>query len=139
MVKYLLASHGRFAEGTASFLKIMVGATDNIYTLSAFLDDRSVDAAVAQALQQVGTFDQLLVFCDIHGGSVAQEVFRQTHDDTRDIQVIAGYNLALVMELMMKGRPVTPDEIRAAVQASRSAIVYLNDVSKPKAEEDALF
>jgi len=138
MVKYLIASHGSFSEGTCSFLKIMAGAKSNVYTLSAFLDDRSIEDLVRNKLKEIGDFDQLLIFCDIHGGSVEQEIFRQTHDDSRNIQIIAGYNLPLIMELMTADCEVSEEQIRTAVKNSKDTIVYLNDI-KPVTEDDNLF
>ena len=126
MIKYLLASHGNFSEGTKSFLNIMVGDTSSVYTLSAFLDTDSVDVKVQKAMTEIGDFDELLVFCDIHGGSVAQEVYKQLNDDPR-VHIIAGYNIALVLDLMCRGEGVTRDDIRESIEGCKDAIVYLND------------
>ncbi len=137
MVKYLIASHGRFSEGTVSFLKIMTGEKENVYTLSAFLDDRSIQDLVKDKLKEIGEFDQLIVFCDIHGGSVAQEVFKQTASDDRNIQIIAGYNLALVMDLILKDSVLSKDDIRESIEGAKNAMVYLNDIKKT--HDDELF
>ena len=137
MVKYLIASHGRFSEGTVSFLKIMTGEKENVYTLSAFLDDRSIQDMVKDKLKEIGEFDQLIVFCDIYGGSVAQEVFKQTASDDRNIQIIAGYNLALVMDLILKDSVLSKDDIRESIEGAKNAMVYLNDIKKT--HDDELF
>ena len=136
MVKYLLASHGSFSEGTLSFLKIMMGVPENLYVMTAFLDDESVGKKVQDKLQEIGEFDQLIVFCDIHGGSVQQELFRQTQQDSRNIQLISGYNLPLVMDIMFKGRVLSDDEIRESIRESREAIVYLKDFCVDDTEDD---
>ena len=137
MVKYLIASHGRFSEGTVSFLKIMTGEKENVYTLSAFLDDRSIQDMVKDKLKEIGEFDQLIVFCDIYGGSVAQEVFKQTASDDRNLQIIAGYNLALVMDLILKDSVLSKDDIRESIEGAKNAMVYLNDIKKT--HDDELF
>ena len=137
-MKILLASHGTFSEGAQCFLKLMTGTETPVYTLSAFMDDRSIEQLVTEKLKEIGDFDQLLIFCDIHGGSVAQELFRQTHEDTRNIQIIAGYNLAIVMDLIFKNHIVTPEEIRHSIAEGSKAIVYLNDI-KADSEEESLF
>lgn len=137
MVKYLIASHGRFSEGTVSFLKIMTGEKENVYTLSAFLDDRSIQDMVKDKLKEIGEFDQLIVFCDIYGGSVAQEVFKQTASDDRNIQIIAGYNLALVMDLILKDSVLSKDDIRESIEGAKNAMVYLNDIKQT--HDDELF
>ena len=136
MVKYLLASHGSFSEGTLSFLKIMMGVPENLYVMTAFLDDESVEKKVQDKLQEIGEFDQLIVFCDIHGGSVQQELFRQTQQDSRNVQLISGYNLPLVMDIMFKGRVLSDDEIRESIRESREAIVYLKDFCVDDTEDD---
>ena len=137
MVKYLIASHGRFSEGTVSFLKIMTGEKENVYTLSAFLDDSSIQDLVKDRLKEIGEFDQLIVFCDIHGGSVAQEVYRQASEDNRNIQIIAGYNLALVMDLILKDTVLSESDIRESIEGARNAMVYLNDMKQ--SHDDELF
>ena len=136
MVKYLLASHGSFSEGTLSFLKIMMGVPENLYVMTAFLDDESVEKKVQDKLQEIGEFDQLIVFCDLHGGSVQQELFRQTQQDSRNVQLISGYNLPLVMDIMFKGRVLSDDEIRDSIRESREAIVYLKDFCVDDTEDD---
>lgn len=128
LTKYLLASHGEFSKGCESFLKIMADAKgENLYTLTAFLDDESVVELVTNKLIEIGEFDQLLVFCDIYGGSVQQEIFRQVALDPRNIQIIAGFNLGLLLDLYLKNQVCTCEEIRQAIQLSKSTIVYVND------------
>jgi mannose/fructose-specific phosphotransferase system component IIA len=91
---------------------------------------------VQDKLQEIGDFDQLIVFCDLHGGSVQQELFRQTQQDSRNIQLISGYNLPLVMDIMFKGRILSDDEIRESIRESREAIVYLKDFCVDDTEDD---
>lgn len=136
MVKFLLASHGTFCEGTLSFLKIMMGVPENLYVMSAFLDDEPVGKKVEETLHEIGEFDQLIIFCDIHGGSVQQELFRQTQTDGRNIQIISGYNLPLIMDIIIKNQVLSEDEIRQSIQESKEAIVYTKDFCIDDAEDD---
>lgn len=138
MVKYLLASHGRFAEGTKSFLDIMISQRDDVYTLAAFLDERSLDDLIDKKIEEIGEFDQLIVFCDLNGGSVAQKMYIYSNTDPRDIKVIAGYNIALVMDIIFKNKELSDEEIRASIDECKNHIVYLNDI-KVASKEDELF
>lgn len=137
MVKYLIASHGKFSEGTVSFLEIMAGKNEHIYTISAFLDERSIHDIVNSKLREIGEFEQLIVFCDIHGGSVAQEIYRQTSEDQRNIQIIAGYNLSLVLDLILKQTVLGKKDIQESIESAKSAMVYLNDIEQ--VHDDELF
>lgn len=139
MIKYLFASHGKYSEGTKSFLDIMSGSNPNIYTLTAFLDERSEKQLVKEAMKQIGDFDQLIIFCDIYGGSVAQEVFRQTAKDPRNIQIIAGYNLALVLDIILRNTVLSEKEILEIINTNRNSIVYVPRTVEASSTEDSLF
>lgn len=138
MVKYLLASHGKFAEGTKSFLDIMISQRDDVYTMGAFLDERDLDTLIDEKLKEIGEFEQLIVFCDLNGGSVAQKMFIVANSDPRDIKVIAGYNIALVMDIIFRNSVLTNDDIRQSIDECKNHIVYLNDI-KVASNEDDLF
>lgn len=138
MVKYLLASHGKYAEGTKSFLDIMISERDDLYTMGAFLDERSLDDLITEKMKEIGDFDQLIVFCDLNGGSVAQKMYIYANTDQRDIKVIAGYNIALVMDIIFKNKELSDDEIRESIDECKNHIVYLNDI-KVASKEDELF
>ena len=138
MVKYLLASHGKFAEGTKSFLDIMVSQRDDLYTMGAFMDERSLEDLIDEKMKEIGEFEQLIVFCDLNGGSVAQKMYILANSDPRDIKVIAGYNIALVMDIIFKNKALTDEEIRESIDECKNHIVYLNDI-KAALNEDELF
>lgn len=137
MIKYLIASHGCFASGTESFLSIMIGKNEKVFVLEAFLDEISIEDKVKQVFEEIGEFSQLIVFCDIHGGSVAQEIYRQSITLEKNIQIIAGYNIALVLEIITRDSEMNEQEIREAINNSKEAIVYVNDFSA--SEENDLF
>lgn len=136
MIKVLLASHGNFSEGTKSFLSLMIGQRENLFTLVAFLDTDSVQKKVQAVMQEIGDFDQLFIFCDIHGGSVEQELFRYTASDHRNIQIVSGYNLAVVMEILMRTEPLSQDEIACIVEDARNSLIYLNGTILDDANAD---
>ncbi|MDO4377822.1 MAG: hypothetical protein Q4C64_01555 [Erysipelotrichia bacterium] len=139
MVKYLFASHGKFAKGTESFLRIMVGGKENVYTINAFIDEKSIDVSVREKLAEIGDFDQLVIFCDIYGGSVCQEVFRQVASTEKNIQLIAGYNLALVMEIMLRDSVLTKEEILDVIEQSKESIKYVELKQQIIEDNDELF
>lgn len=121
MVKYLLASHGSFADGTYSFLKIMCGLTENVYTLNAFLDDQSLDDLVDKKLLEIGEYDQLIIFCDIHGGSVEQKILLKTAE-MKNVFIISGFNIPLVLEIISQNRILSEKELKAIIDQARCQI-----------------
>lgn len=136
MNKYLFASHGLFAEGTKSFLNVMCGNYANVYTLTAFLDEKSVEEVVKEKMKEIGDFDQLIIFCDLYGGSVAQEIYRQTVEDKRNIHIIAGYNLALVIDIIARDSLLSKEEIEVLIENNKQSTVYIDRVIDKTIEDD---
>ncbi len=126
MIKYLLASHMDFSVGTLNFLEFMIGERTSIYTLMAFKDNKSIEECVEDKLKELGDYEQLIIFCDIYGGSVQQELFRQTYGNKK-VKIIAGYNLAIVMEIIMKDQIMNDIDIKASIEQAKSSLVYIND------------
>lgn len=136
MVKYLLASHGRFASGTKNFLSIMGGDSERIVALDAFLDERSLEEKIEEAFSKIGDFEQCFIFTDIHGGSVEQEIFRKFIRNERNIKMISGYNLSLILEIVLADRILSDNEIEKIIQQSKETIIFLNKMQDPNQEED---
>lgn len=136
MNKYLFASHGLFASGTESFLNIMCGKHSGIYTLTAFLDEKSIGHLVREKIKEIGDFEQLIIFCDLYGGSVAQEVYKQTVNDSRNIHIIAGYNLALVIDILARDSILSKKEIEEIINQNKQATVYIDRNIDTTVDED---
>lgn len=137
-VKYLFASHGTFAEGTASFLRIMMGSNEHIYSICCYLDDRSAELLIKTKLKEIGDFDQLIVFCDMHGSSVEQSVFRLLYADPR-IFIISGYNIPLALNIIAQGRILSKTEIQTMIQEAQSGMMLLEAQTIPVPEDEGLF
>lgn len=137
-VKYLFASHGTFADGTVSFLSIMMGKNENIYSICCYLDDRSAELQIETEMKAIGDFDQLIVFCDMHGSSVEQSVFRLLHDDPR-ILIISGYNIPLVLNIIAQEKVLSKVEIRDMIQEAQSGMMLLEAPKIPSPEEEGIF
>lgn len=137
MIKYLLASHGVFSEGTLSFLNIMIGKKNNIYTLAAFIDEHCLSDLVDQKIKEIGTYEQLFIFCDLHGGSVEQELFRKTVS-LPNVKIISGYNIPLLLDIMIKDQVMTDEEIERSIHEANCAMVLLKRQNMTSSE-DSIF
>ena len=137
MVKYLIASHVTFSKGTKDFLDFMIGTNANVYTLCAFLDDQSLDQLINNKIKEIGVYDQLLIFVDIHGGSVEQALFLKFCDDAH-VKIISGYNLALVMEIIFQNKVLNDDEIQLCINSCHSSIVNLKKTNLSDDDQDLI-
>lgn len=139
MIKFVLASHGKFAEGIYDSVKIIMGEQKNITVLCAYIDERSdLKKQVLSIINGLSPEDKLIVITDIFGGSVNNEFM--SHVNKRNIHIVAGLNLPLLLELISRQEEAdTVKMIEESLRNSKEYIQYCNKTlslgSKVKDEE----
>jgi fructoselysine and glucoselysine-specific PTS system IIA component len=128
--KFLIVSHGGLAGGFKSALELITGAAGDVTVLQAYLEEnKPVEEAVAGLLQGAGAAEEWVVFTDLLGGSITNQVLRVMAElPGRDaIHVVAGVNLPLVIEVVLGDRETPVAEVVAeAVGRARDQLVYVN-------------
>lgn len=133
-IKILLVSHGSLAEGIYDSVKFIAGEQENVEVLCAYrngLDD--LDAYVANYLSHFEfSNERLIVVTDLFGGSTTNSF--ANYLGVYDFQLIAGLNLALVLELINWRQSPAGREITDLVEESKQ---FIQVVKKEEiAEED---
>jgi fructoselysine and glucoselysine-specific PTS system IIA component len=124
--KYLIATHGTFAGGIKSSLDIITGAMDNVWLIQGYVDENvSVEAEIKEIAKQLRDEDELLVFTDIMGGSITNQVLQ--HLLKPNVHVVSGFSLPLVIDIMLADA-ATPVEqvIEQAIENAKEQMVYVN-------------
>jgi fructoselysine and glucoselysine-specific PTS system IIA component len=124
--KYLIATHGTFSAGARSSLQMIIGNMENVFILQAYIDENiAIEAEIETILQQVGDDEELLVFSDILGGSVTNQLLQ--HALKPNVHIVSGFNLPLLIEVLL-GDTATPAAglIEAAILNAREQMVYVN-------------
>lgn len=124
--KFLIATHGAFAEGVKSSLNMIIGPTDNVFVIQAYLqENKPLDEEIEALLQTDGAPTEWVVFSDLLGGSVNNQVLRYAL--WPNVHVVSGFNLPLLIEIVMSD-PATPitEVIASALTAAREQMVYVN-------------
>src|ERR1700760_1020558 len=101
MRKFLIVSHGEFAGGIKSALELITGAAPGVAVLQAYVDEnRSVEEEIGGL---IGDGEEWVVFTDLLGGSITNQVLRTAVDlgVTGSVHIVAGMNLPLVIEVVM--------------------------------------
>ena len=128
--KFLIVSHGAFAGGLRSALELITGAAENLYVLQAYLDEnKPVEAELAGLLKGVGHGEEWVVFTDLLGGSITNQVLRVAADlpEGHCVHIVAGVNLPLVIEVVLADPELPVAEVLAeAVGRARDQLVYVN-------------
>ena len=126
MRKFLIATHGQFARGIKSSLEIIIGQTDNLFLIEAYVEgNKGIEPEMEAILENIGEDDELIVFTDLLGGSITNQVLRSTQN--RNVHVISGFNLALLIEVLMAGTDIpAPEIIESAIANAKEQIAYVN-------------
>lgn len=130
MRKFLLMSHGKFAEGLNQSLSMLVGTTENIYVYSAYLEEtkESIQSFIKRHCSNINKKDEVIILTDLLGGSVTNEcVAEVVESQYENVYIIAGMNLVLVLDLVLADQNRSIDQILdAKIAGARDGIVLVN-------------
>jgi fructoselysine/glucoselysine PTS system EIIA component len=137
--KFLIVSHGAFAGGIRSALELIAGAVGDVHVLQAYLDEnKPVEEELAGMLSGVGADEEWVVFTDLLGGSITNQVLRVAAGlpGGQFVHIVAGVNLPLVIEVVLSDPEMPVAEVLAeAVGRARDQLVYVNGfISSPSNE-----
>ena len=125
MRKFLIATHGTFSAGAKSSLAMIIGSTENLFIIQAYVDgNKDIEEEVQTITSRVGVEDELIVFTDILGGSVTNQLLQQI---TRpNVHVVSGFNLPLLIDIIL-GDAATPaaEVIEEAIINAKEQMVYV--------------
>lgn len=120
-MKFIIATHGKFASGICSSIKLLAGDGRDIICIDAYVDEKDFSEQLLDAIKNVD--DKLLIFTDMAGGSVNREVMMTLRD--RDAYIITDFNLALILELYCKkDEDINEEMIKSVVETAKTQIRY---------------
>lgn len=137
MVKIILASHHRMAEGLKDTLDYILPVHEPVKAISAYLTNDPVDKELNEALSDAAPEDQVLIFTDMMGGSVNQACFPLIAGNP-NIHVIAGMNLPIVLSLTLKAAAgsISPEEISSTIEECKEQMIYVNQALQASGEDE---
>lgn len=132
MRKHFIASHGKLASGFKNSIDILLGQSNNVTVFDAYLDETNFENVIKSYLDNQNKEDQIILMSDLYGGSVNQVMSIYAKEE--NIVLIAGVNLALVLELVASGdHHLTLNQIDELIVNVRTSIcrVELEDLKEP--------
>jgi fructoselysine/glucoselysine PTS system EIIA component len=126
MRKFLIATHGSFARGAHSSLELILGALENVFVLEAYSEEnKSIAEELELVLEQVSETDELIIFTDLMGGSVTNQVLQFVRK--KNVYVVSGFNLPLLLDVLLAdaGAPVE-EVIETGIANAKDQIVFVN-------------
>lgn len=131
MRQFLLASHGRFAEGIYDSLCMVMGKQHNVSTICAYIDPNvDLKQQIKVTLEHYTEEEEVIVITDIFGGSINNEFMNVSKDF--NIHLISGLNLPLLIELIstQANEDSTEQWLEQAIALSNDTIHYCNNRMK---------
>lgn len=127
MSKIIIASHHKLAEGLKDTLEYILPNSIEMIPITAYVHDTSLDKAVNDVFEKIGLNEQIIAFTDIMGGSVNQEFAKRIGRE--NYYLITGVNLPLLLNitLLLQNGEISEDDIRNAINESKSQMIYVND------------
>lgn len=128
MRKFLIAAHGSFSSGIKSSLDIIIGKVENVHIIDAYVDGNTlVEEDIKTILAGIQPQDELIVFSDLMGGSITNQVLRGGLKN--NVHIVAGVNLPLLIEIMLADDDSPIDSlIENAIVLAKDQMVYVNKV-----------
>jgi fructoselysine and glucoselysine-specific PTS system IIA component len=135
--KIILASHGKFASGILSSLKLLYGNTDSVTAMDCYIDPKyDLQKNVKKVIDE-NSNNRLLVITDIFGGSVNNEFLKYIKEP--NFYLVSGLNLPFLLELMTQITETGDLEslIKKVLDNSKKSIQFCNEsIKKINKEED---
>jgi mannose/fructose-specific phosphotransferase system component IIA len=109
-----------------------MGPNDRITVFDAYINQDSVQEHLDEFYRNVGPDDKVLLLSDLYGGSVNSVMY--TYLDRPNTRLVAGVNLALVLELAVK-EDISDEDLEALVEQSRTMLRVV-PFEKPEEEKE---
>ena len=118
-----VASHGHFARGLVNSLSLLIGDEHGVIPVCAYDED------IVQA-----NGDEVVIFTDLLGGSINNSAVSVLMRH-RNVFVVAGINLTLLLEFLLCEEATTEAAIIYATSAARESIVFINPlITQPSSD-----
>lgn len=127
MVGFILTGHGHFANGLKSALD-MVAGDQEAFEIVPFEGSQAAtygEDLRAAITKMRGETDGVLVFVDLLGGTPFNQAM-MISADVDNVEIVAGTNLPMLIELMLTRANLSLDELVAnAVTVGQAGVVHM--------------
>ncbi|HEY2421055.1 MAG TPA: PTS sugar transporter subunit IIA [Neobacillus sp.] len=124
MINILVVTHGLLAEGLIHSAKMLIGDAEKLDFLSFAKDmgQEELTEALSEKMKGLSTGEQLLIFCDIVGGTPFNISSRFSFNN-ENIAVFYGVNLPVLVEAVLTREGKNLQELTSfLVESSKNSL-----------------
>ena len=139
MKRILLASHGKLALGLKDTLEIFLGKSDLVVAVCAYID--STDNYIHEIQQFIDSTEgeNSIIFTDIYGGSVNQQVTKMVLLANKKIPIVTSMNLPIVLSVALAEDNISAIDITRLADECVPKVVDLPIMEEKESDIDEFF
>ncbi|WP_279084005.1 PTS sugar transporter subunit IIA [Gilliamella apis] len=137
MIKVLIVTHGKLAEGIVNTLNMLIGDKQDITYINAYIDSSDFTIQAEDFLKKYQHNSQIIVFTDLYGGSVNQK-FAQLKN-CYSFHLITGFNLPLVLEVILTDVQLSDENLTEIIEQSKQEMQLVNIQPQKLLEDNQFF
>lgn len=128
MKKIIVATHHKLASGFKDTLNYIAPNSVAVIDINAYLENKSVETEIEEALKQFSDHEPIFVFTDLVVGSVNQ-AFIKYLNKYKNIKLISGSNLYVMMIIALElsnNQDLSDDTISDIIENARKDLQFVN-------------
>jgi mannose/fructose-specific phosphotransferase system component IIA len=134
MSRVIFASHGGLSKGMKDSVTMIVGdLAKNVETYSLLPGENPEDYYQELYKQANESNEQILVLCDIKGGSVHTALSKLAVLD--NVVVFSGMNMGLALDIVLKHAHLSEEELQEVIENARDGITMMKELNKIENED----
>ncbi len=136
MAKIILASHGGLSKGMKDSVSMIVGDLAKDIETYSLLPGQNPEDFYQEVLKEAKESDeQILILCDIKGGSVHTALSKLAVLD--NVMVFSGMNMGLALDVVMKslGQNLELADANDLIEAAKEGMTVMNGMTSEDDED----
>lgn len=134
MSRVIFASHGGLSKGMKDSVSMIVGdLAKDVETYSLLPGENPEDYYQELYKQANESNEQILVLCDIKGGSVHTSLSKLAVLD--NVVVFSGMNMGLALDIVLRHAHLSEEELQEIIENAREGITMMKELNKVENED----
>ena len=134
MSRVIFASHGGLSKGMKDSVSVIVGdLAKDVETYSLLPGENPEDYYQELYKQANESNEQILVLCDIKGGSVHTALSKLAVLD--NVVVFSGMNMGLALDIVLRHAHLSEEELQEIIENARDGITMMKELNQVENED----
>ncbi len=136
MYGVIVATHGNYASGLKSTIKLVCGEMENLRTVDyvAEMSVTDLEKKYEEAMEELKTYDKIIFLTDIFGGTPFNRAAMK-YAGNDNVKILAGVNFTLVYSALTADSDDINEDIAEMIEAAKDEIAEFKP-EKPNNDDD---